>query len=81
MKKSEVKFVETNRALPLKNDEYRTNEQISNLSNNIIENSLEKPIEISVNKNGKNELYNGNHKLLVAEKLGLKKTSKIYKQY
>lgn len=58
---------------PLKNGGYRTNEQFLNLSNNIIANGLENPIEISVDKNGKKELYNGNHRLLVAEKLWLKK--------
>lgn len=72
--KAEVKFVDIDSVLPLKkNGGYRTDEQISNLSNNIIANGLENPIEISVDKDGKTELYNGNHRLLVAEKLGLKK--------
>lgn len=76
----EVKLVSVDDILSLKKDGgYRTNEQISSLANNIMANGIESPIEISIDENGNRELYNGNHRLLVAEKLGLKEVPVIYR--
>ena len=68
-----VKIVPIEKILPLiKNGGYRTKEDMQKLTNSIMANGIENPIEIVVDKNGKKELYNGNHRLLVAKKLGLK---------
>lgn len=68
-----VKIVPIEKILPLiKNGGYRTNEEIQKLTNSIMANGIENPIEIAIDENGKKDLYNGNHRLLVAKKLGLK---------
>lgn len=68
-----VKIVPIEKILPLiKNGGYRTNEEIQKLTSSIMANGIENPIEIAIDENGKKDLYNGNHRLLVAKKLGLK---------
>lgn len=68
-----VKIVPIEKILPLiKNGGYRTNEEIQKLTSSIMANGIENPIEIAIDENGKKDLYNGNHRLLVAKKIGLK---------
>lgn len=70
--KDNVKFVVMDEILPFKkNGGYRNSEEVNKLTNNIMANGIESPIEV-MNRNGKLEIYNGNHRLEVARKLGLK---------
>lgn len=71
--KDSVEFVSIDKILPYKtNGGYRTEEQVLKLANNIMANGIITPIEITKNQNGEIEIYNGNHRLEIAEKLGLK---------
>lgn len=59
--------------LPLLTDGgYRTKEQVNNLIDSIRTEGIKQPIEIAVDKNGNVEIANGNHRLDIANKLGLK---------
>ena len=51
---------------------YRTNEQIESLKNDIRLNGIKNPIELIVRNNGETEIYNGNHRLKIAQELGIK---------
>ncbi|MCI8460197.1 MAG: ParB N-terminal domain-containing protein, partial [Bacilli bacterium] len=76
--KENVKMVSIDELLKYKkNGGYRTSEDIIRLTNNIMANGIETPIEISKN-NTNIEIYNGNHRLMIAEKLGLKEVPVKY---
>lgn len=78
-KKENVKMVPIEELLHFKkNGGYRISEDMTKLSNNIIANGIETPIEIT-KENGNIEIYNGNHRLMIAEKLGLKEVPVILK--
>lgn len=71
--KSNVEMVDINEVLPLKgNGGYRSEEQIVNLENNIRANGIQNPIEIMKRQDGSLSINDGNHRLAVAEKFGLK---------
>lgn len=74
-----VKIVPIEEILPLtKNGGYRTKEEFQKLTNSIMANGIENPIEIVVDEKGKMDLYNGNHRLLAAKNLGLKEVPVKY---
>lgn len=50
---------------------FRSNNAMNSLTNNIIANGIQNPIELIKNKNGQIEIYNGNHRLEIANQLGL----------
>lgn len=78
--KENVSMVPIEELLPLiKNGGYRTSDEIQKLTNSIIADGIENPIEIAVDENGNLDLYNGNHRLLVAKNLGLKEIPIKYK--
>ncbi len=60
---------------------YRTENQINNLIEDIKEKGIKNPIEIIRNEDGTIEINNGNHRLEIAEKLGLKDVPVVYKDY
>lgn len=68
-----AEMVAVNDLLPLLTDGgYRTQEQVNNLIDSIRTEGIKQPIEIAVDKNGNVEIANGNHRLDIANKLGLK---------
>lgn len=79
--RSDVEFVSINDILPFKkNGGYRNKEQITELTNKIIANGIENPLEIEKNKNGTISIFNGNHRLEVANSLGLKEVPIKYNE-
>jgi len=70
--KSDIEFVNIYDILPLKNNGgFRTKEQINDLENNIRQNGMTHPIELIKKADGSTSIYNGNHRLEVAQKIGL----------
>lgn len=55
-----------------KNGGYRTQEQISKLTEDIKRNGIVKPIEVKINNDGSIEVVDGNHRLSIAKEIGLK---------
>ncbi len=70
--KKNVEFIPIEDILPYKsNGGYRTIEQINDLTNKIKVEGIENPIELIKNSDGSIEVYNGNHRLEIAKKLGI----------
>lgn len=70
--KKNIEFIETSKIFPYKkNGGYRTPEQILSLENKIIANGIDTPIKVVKNDNGNIEIFNGNHRLDIAYRLGL----------
>ena len=70
--KKDVKFVPINDILPYsKPGGYRTDEQINELTNEIRQNGIKSAIEINYDDAGNLKVVNGNHRLDIANKLGL----------
>ena len=68
----EIKKVPVKSLLPLLNDGgYRTDEELNNLKTDIKENGITTPIELVRKNNGKIEIEDGNHRLQIANELGL----------
>lgn len=79
--KSNVNFIPINEIADYKkNGGYRNEVEIDNLVNNIKTNGIVNPIEVSVNSDGTFNIENGNHRLEVAEKLGLKEIPVVFSQ-
>lgn len=69
----EVKNIPIEDVLPLKTDGgYRNEQQMSKLREDIKKNSITNPIELVRNSDGSIEIENGNHRLQIANELGLK---------
>ena len=60
------------------NGGYRTNEEIDRLINNVKKNGIQNPIELVRNIDGTIKIVNGNHRLEVANILGLKEVPVKY---
>lgn len=60
------------------NGGYRTNEEIERLINNVKKNGIQNPIELVKNIDGTIKIVNGNHRLEVANILGLKEVPVKY---
>lgn len=70
--KSNVEFVNINDLLPLKEvGGFRTEEQISKLENDIRKNGITTPIKLIKKSDGTISIDNGNHRLEIAQRLGL----------
>lgn len=70
---TDTKFVPIEEVLPLKaSGGYRTTEQVIKLIDNIRANGITSPIELTKNPNGEIIINNGNHRLEIANQLGLK---------
>lgn len=68
-----IKNIPIQDILPLRNGGgIRNTQQINNLKKDIKENGIKNPIELVRNNDGSIEIENGNHRLLIAEELGLK---------
>lgn len=61
-----------------KNGGYRTPEQVQNLTDNIKTNGISSPIELVRDSNGNIVIENGNHRLEIAQNLGLEEVPVIY---
>lgn len=76
---SNVEYVPVNALLNAKkNGGYRTQEQVQNLTNNIKSNGIVNPIELIRDNNGNITIENGNHRLEVAQNLGLEEVPVVY---
>ena len=72
IKLGETKNVLTKELMTLYNQGgYRTDEQITNLRENIKQNGITEPIEIYRKNDGTYEIENGNHRLQIANELGI----------
>lgn len=70
--KNNIEYANINDILPIKNNGgFRTEEQISNLESDIRKNGITNPIELIKKEDGSISIYNGNHRLEIAQKLGL----------
>ena len=57
---------------------FRTQEEINELKESIIQNGIKQPVELIKNEKGKIILKDGNHRILIAEELGLKEIPVTY---
>ncbi len=57
---------------------FRTQEEINELKESIIQNGIKQPVELIKNEKGKIILKDGNHRILIAEELGLKEVPVTY---
>lgn len=74
-----VEYIPVNTLLNArKNGGYRTPEQVQNLANNIKSNGIVNPIELIKDNNGNITIENGNHRLEVAQNLGLEEVPVVY---
>ena len=77
--KKDVKFIPINEILPsLKSGGYRTTEQVEQLTNEIREKGITSAIEVSYDNEGNIKIVNGNHRLDIANKLGLEEVPVKY---
>ncbi len=76
---SNVEFVPIQDVLPYKsNGGYRTEDQINDLETNIRQNGITNPIELIRENDGTIRIENGNHRLEVAQRLGLEEVPIIF---
>ena len=69
-----VEMYETNKLIKFKETGgYRDEKQIEDLKNEIVKNGIKEPIKIIKKNNGKIKIEDGNHRLDIAQKIGLKK--------
>lgn len=78
--KTDVKYIRTEDIAKIRGQKegYRTPEQVKALTNNIIANGITSPIELTKDNQGNIEIYNGNHRFDIANKLGLKEIPVVY---
>ena len=77
--KENVQYVSTNTLSNVKRrGGYRTESQIKDLINNIKSNGFVEPIELAKDDNGNITVDEGNHRLQIAEKLGLTEVPVVY---
>ena len=78
--KTDVKYIRTEEIAKIRGQKegYRTPEQVKALTNNIIANGITSPIELTKDNQGNIEIYNGNHRFDIANKLGLKEIPVVY---
>ena len=76
---SNVEFVPIQDVLPYKsNGGYRTEDQINDLETNIRQNGITNPIELIRENDGTIRIENGNHRLEVAQRLGLEEVPIVF---
>lgn len=76
---SNVEFVPIQDILPYKsNGGYRTEDQINDLETNIRQNGITNPIELIKENDGTIRIENGNHRLEVAQRLGLEEVPIVF---
>lgn len=76
---SNVEFVPIQDILPYKsNGGYRTEDQINDLETNIRQNGITNPIELIRENDGTIRIENGNHRLEVAQRLGLEEVPIVF---
>ena len=76
---SNVEFVPIQEILPYKsNGGYRTEDQINVLENDIRQNGITNPIELIRENDGTIRVENGNHRLEVAQRLGLEEVPIVF---
>lgn len=78
--KTDVTYIRTEDIAKIRGQKegYRTPEQVKALTNNIIANGITSPIELTKDNQGNIEIYNGNHRFDIANKLGLKEIPVVY---
>lgn len=76
---SNVEYIPINTLLNAKKKGgYRTIEQVQNLTDNIKANGISSPIELVRDSNGNIVIENGNHRLEIAQNLGLEEVPVLY---
>ena len=78
--RDDVKYVRTEDIAKIRGQRegYRTPEKVRELTNSIIANGITSPIELTKDNQGNIEIYNGNHRFDIANKLGLKEIPVVY---
>lgn len=78
--RDDVKYVRTEDIAKIRGQRegYRTPEKVRKLTNSIIANGITSPIELTKDNQGNIEIYNGNHRFDIANKLGLKEIPVVY---